>query len=417
MKLAHVLRRFVPSEWGGIETVVAATTREFSRAGVDAEIVATSALSTPGADRYDGLRVRRFRHSYLRLPPLNRATRALDKKGGNPTSPGLFRHLLREPELDLICSHTMGRLGGHVRRAARLRGIPYVVFLHGGHYVVPSDERDRLRAPTRTSVDVGRPLDWLFGTSSYLRDASAIVALSAEEADAAESALPAKPILRIPNGVEADRFGGVSAAERSEVRRAWGVDDEDFVVLCVARLDPQKGQDRLIDAVAAVDLSRPVHLVLVGPESVPDYGAALDDRARAAGLGGRYHRVGSLPYGDRQLARAYAAADVFALASRHEPFGVVLLEAWAAGVPVVASRVGGIPGFVEHDETGWLVDPDEPGELANGLRAVLSDSARATRLTASAHKQVMSTYSWERITGELIEAFRELAGSRRDRGG
>ncbi|MFB3062768.1 MAG: glycosyltransferase family 1 protein, partial [Candidatus Binatia bacterium] len=108
--ISHVLRRLVPSEWGGTETVVLTTCRYLQDRGVRSRILATAALSREGSDRIGGIPVQRFSYRYplWGLPASQREQ--MDKKGGNPLSFSLFRYLLNHSDLGLVHLHTMGRL-------------------------------------------------------------------------------------------------------------------------------------------------------------------------------------------------------------------------------------------------------------------------------------------------------------------
>ena len=109
LKIAHVVRRFAFEEWGGTETVVWNTARYLVRCGVDSVIYATKACSAVGSEIRDGIDIRRFDYYYPYWPLSETARRALDKKGGNPVSPGLDADI-RAGKYDLIHIHSGGRI-------------------------------------------------------------------------------------------------------------------------------------------------------------------------------------------------------------------------------------------------------------------------------------------------------------------
>lgn len=418
MKTVQVLRRLVPDAWGGIETVVTATVRELARRGHETRLLATSALSEPGPATVDGVALTRHRYAYLRLPPRSALRATLDRKGGNPVSAGLFWALAREPGVDLFVSHTMGRLAGAVRLASRVRGVPYVVFVHGGHADVSEEERLELGRLYRGSVDPLRPLDRLLGVDRVLRDAAAIVTLGGGERDALRAALPGTPVHLVPNGVDAARFGAASDGDAQAVRRWLGVPEHARMLLCVARIDPQKGQHVLVAAAARLlAAGRDVHLVLLGHPTRPDYRERLERDARESGLGERLHVIAGLPFTDPRLPAAYRAADAFVLPSVHEPFGIVILEAWAAGCPVVASRVGGIPTFATDGETALLVPPGDASALAAAVGRLLDDRALGDSLVSAARALVRERYDWRAVTDRLLGVYQQAAARRRSREG
>jgi D-inositol-3-phosphate glycosyltransferase len=117
--------------------------------------------------------------------------------------------------------------------------------------------------------------------------------------------------------------------------------------------------------------------------------------------------------GDR-LAAVYRAADVVAVPSHNESFGLVALEAQACGTPVVAARVGGLPVAVAHGRSGLLVDGHEPGSWANTLAGLLADPVTRARMASEAVSHA-ARFSWERTTDALVRSYREATRSLRAR--
>lgn len=410
MKAFQVLRRFNLRSWGGIETVVLSLATAMENRGISAPVLCTSALDTPGPERIGNVSIHRYNYSYLRIPPQASVRTALDQKGGNPVSPGLFRRILNEPGLDIVSCHTMGRLGAQVRTACRLRNVPYVVTLHGGYYAVPPDEKRRLKAQSGHTIDGGKWLDPLLGQRRFLANAGAIFCLAAEEFVQAQQQNPDRLVRLIPNGVDVARFAATGSDQRDPFRQEYGIPQDASLILCVARIDPQKGQDRLIEALSILlgNGRTHTHLALVGPVTDPEFAAHLRTRVTQIGLSGHVHWLGAFPFRGTQLERAYAASDVVALASRHEPFGVAILEAWAAKIPVVASRVGGIPSFVTDQKTGLLVPDADIGQLAYCLDRVISDRNLANSLAQEAFREVAQTYDWSKITDGIVRVYEEV---------
>jgi starch synthase len=107
-----------------------------------------------------------------------------------------------------------------------------------------------------------------------------------------------------------------------------------------------------------------------------------------------------------------AAAELFVLPSRQEPFGIVLLEAASLGTPVVASRVGGIPEIVEDGRTGVLVPPEDPGVLAAAIHALLRDPDRARRHAAALRDVAESRFTWHQAAESYVALFRPVRRGR-----
>lgn len=408
MKVVHVPRRFSRDDWGGTETVILNTIRGLRSHGVDGEIVTTTALAPLADEDVQGVRVRRFDYFYPFFGLDESARRDMDRKGGNLFSFSLLRALLADREVSVLHAHTGKRLGGIVRLAARLKGIPYVVSLHGGHLDIPEAELDTLAAPRRRTVEWGKVLGMAVGSRRVLDDASAILCVGRGEHERMRDAFPGKPVLYVPNGVDTAAFEG---GDGHSFRRTWGIGDDERLILTVGRLDPQKNQSAVIGAMTSVLGRFPrARLVLVGPVTIEAYHQELRAQVARLGLASRVVIIPGYPVGDRRLIDAFAAADLFVLPSRHEPFGIVILEAWSAGLPVVASRVGGIPGVIDDGRTGLLVEPESVPELANAIGGLLSDPGRAAALADAGRREAKERYEWSQVCGGLAGLYRELVG-------
>ncbi len=180
-------------------------------------------------------------------------------------------------------------------------------------------------------------------------------------------------------------------------------------LLCVAAVTPQKGHDLLAEALAAIpDL--PFRCVCVGSLTRdPDFVARLRTLVQDSGLAGRVRLTGPLT-GD-ELHAAYAAADLLVLASRGETYGMVVTEALARGIPVLATAVNGLPEALgrapDGSLPGLLVEPGDPAALAGALRRWLRDAGLRHRLRASARARRTTLTGWA-VTAEQVS--RVLAG-------
>ncbi len=208
-------------------------------------------------------------------------------------------------------------------------------------------------------------------------------------------------VAAVPNGVNPQALRKAArtpdlVAERQASGRRY--------VASVATFEAKKGQDVLLAAFATLAGQRSdLDLVLAGRE-----GATLAaNRRQAAGLG-LSERVLFLP----DLAHGEAlgvirSAAVFALPSRYEPFGIVVLEAGAQGVPVVASRVGGVPEILHDGDQGRLVPSDDADALAQAIRYVLDEPVAAAAMSSGLQRRVHETFSWRRVA----ERYLEMAGA------
>ena len=181
-------------------------------------------------------------------------------------------------------------------------------------------------------------------------------------------------------------------------------------VLCVARMYPRK---RIVDLLEAAALLRgrvpalAVRIVGKGPEW-----ETVRRRHQALDLGETVTLLGDVSPG--QLAEEYVSADLFCLPSVQESFGIVFLEAMAAGLAVVTCGVAAMPEVVEDGVTGVLVPPRDPAALANALEALLGDPARAHAMGAAGRRAV-AAYGVERVAGRFLDAVRLVVGGMRSR--
>ncbi|MEM7252799.1 MAG: glycosyltransferase family 4 protein [Pseudomonadota bacterium] len=407
MKTIQVPRRFVSSDWGGTETVVFETSRALMGAGHDTQIFTSLALSKERQESFDGVPIRRFPYCYPFFGLSEEDIDTLDRKGGNLLSLSLLWALLRESNVELMHAHTGKRLGAVVRTAARMRGIPYVITLHGGQFDVPTEEAAQIIDPIRDRVEWGKPFGALLGSRRVLDDAAAIVCVGLNEATAAQEQLPHQRVHFVPNGVDSVGF---SAGDGPAFRALYRIPVERKLILCVGRIDYQKNQIGLVSAISTlVGQGHDLHLALVGPVTIASYHDRLVRALDEAGMNDRVTVIPGLEPSDPMLVNAYHASDVFCLPSLHEPFGIVVLEAWAAGRAVVAADVGGLSSFTVDGENAVHVDPQDPHSVVQGLRVVLEDPALAARIAHNGQATAKSQFDWSQIAQQMLEIYEDVA--------
>lgn len=206
--------------------------------------------------------------------------------------------------------------------------------------------------------------------------------------------LPEDKTLVVANGVDAAVF----AVEAGEPEPATGP-----VVVSAGRLVHEKGIQDLIDAAAILRDEHPGLRVLIAGEGPHE--DELRDQAERRGLAGTVEFLGFVA--GAALPRLLASADCFAIPSRYEPFGMVALEAAAAGTPVVAGRCGGLAEFIVDGETGLTHTPARPEELAAAISRVLTDRDLAGRLRTGAKAMVSERFGWEPIAAEVVTAYEQ----------
>lgn len=406
--VAHVMRRFSRKKWGGTETVVYQLASHFESEGVRSPIHCTSMLEAPGPEVVGPVNLKRHRYTFPWVGLSDEDRRRLELKGGSPVAPGIFTALLREPGLDLIHTHVQLRLGGMARTAARLRRIPYVVSIHGGLLTTPPEQVEKMKEPFAGKPEWGKAVGLLVGSRHVLRDADAVICVGSDEQVLMQEKFPELRVEYIPNGVRVVDYLDRSDRHFRETARDLGLPEGAPYVLCISRIDYQKNQKLLVEAFARFASSHPRHhLVLIGPVTVEAYEAEIRDLAESAGIADRLILIPGYPPGDDRLASALAGAECFVLPTDHEPFGIVILEAWAAGTPVIATRVGGIPGFTRNGENILHVEQGKVEELAEALTALAASPGRREHLVRGGLAEVQE-YDWSRIGERFLALYEEL---------
>jgi glycosyltransferase involved in cell wall biosynthesis len=187
-----------------------------------------------------------------------------------------------------------------------------------------------------------------------------------------------------------------------------GLKPDATVVGFVGRLVPVKDPATLVRAVALAARTIPdLHLIVAGDGELR---APLMAAAREAGIGDRMHLLGW--YGD--LGTLYSAMDVFAITSLNEGTPVSLIEAMAAGVPAIATNVGGVPDVIEHGVSGLLVAPREPAAMARAIAETLSNQGRAEERARTARSRVAARYDPARLVRDIDALYREQLQRKRD---
>ncbi|MBM4164230.1 MAG: glycosyltransferase family 4 protein [Lentisphaerae bacterium] len=411
-KVAHVMRRFVPAKWGGTESVVFNLARSFISGGMESPVFCTDMFAKPGTEPFDGVPIHRFRYVFPWLFLGDEARAKLRLKGGSPLSFGLFHALLRERGLTVIHAHAQHRLGGIARTVARLRRIPYVVSIHGGYLTLPDDQSRQMQDPFRGKPEWGKLFGWLLGARRVLEDADAILCVGRDEHEQMRARFGDKAHY-VPNGVRTDLFRKANAAA---FRRHAGLRPGEKLALCVSRIDYQKNQLLLVRAFARFAATRPEwKLALIGAVTVEAYRDRIVEEVRRAGLQDRVLVIPGFPPDDPLLPAAYKAADVFVLPTVHEPFGIVILEAWAAGVPVIASRVGGIPGFSHDGQDILLFEKDDEDGLLERLVRLDADAPLRERLKDQAAREV-GRYDWAAVARQVGAIYQAAIERRQEMG-
>jgi glycosyltransferase involved in cell wall biosynthesis len=202
------------------------------------------------------------------------------------------------------------------------------------------------------------------------------------------------------NGVDLAQYQNQDLA--AKVRQELGLPPDLPVVGLVARLDHRaKGHIELLQALSLLKDRHTVHALMVGGGRRQE---EMQQLAASLGLAQVVHFLGNR----KDVPRLLAAMDIFVLPSHSEGVSLAVLEAMAAGLPVIVSEVGGLPEIVQHEDTGLLIPPKDPEALAQSLARVLEEPGLAQRLGQKAREQVQEKYSLERLAQILNQSYDEL---------
>ncbi|MCC2336532.1 glycosyltransferase [Cellulomonas wangsupingiae] len=255
--------------------------------------------------------------------------------------------------------------------------------------------------------DAAEPSVRIVGEEQVVADADALVASTPVEAAELVDLYGADParVHVVEPGVDLERFrpGGPGAQE--DARRRLGLPVDRPVVLFAGRVQPLKAPDVLVRALGELRASgRPVPLlaVLGGPSGRPT--AVRELRALAVTLGVDDDVLVRPPAPRDELARWYRAADLVAMPSRSESFGLVAVEAQASGTPVLAAAVGGLRTVVDDGVSGRLVQGHDPHVWADAIADALADDARRARWAVGA-RQVAERYAWSTAADQVLKVY------------
>lgn len=407
MRVVQFVHRYPPAV-GGAEAWTERLGKYLVRKGHSVAVWTTTAIdlsaftqnghreTAPGTESADGMTVRRYRPEFrfpgrklfLKLASYwpNDNLRAMTQPWA-PTSLAMLHDAGESPEVDVVhaVAFPYAAILRSALRMAQVARVPFVVtpFIHLGD---PNDPKDWIRraylAPHLVAI---------------LRQADRVLVQTPTEARAvAELGIDSGRIALQGLGVEVSECTG---GKRDATRQAWGVHAGEVVVGHLANLSMEKGTP---DVLAAVEMARqagtPVRAVLAGPE-MPNFSQFW----KWSGPDDWITRLG--PLTDQQRRDFYSGIDIFALPSRSDSFGLVFLEAWANGVPVIAYRAGGVVDVIRHEEDGLLVPCGDMDGLTRAIQRMAGNAHDRVAWGRAGRDRLGRDFRWDdklRIACEAI---------------
>jgi D-inositol-3-phosphate glycosyltransferase len=382
---------------GGMNVYIVQTARRMARRGVEVEVFtrATSSELPPVAELAPGVTVRHVTAGPLEglgkhdLPAQLCAFTAGVLRAEARREPGYY---------DVVHSHYW--LSGQVGWLARDRwGVPLV---HTAHTLA------RVKNAALADGDTPEPHTRVIGEQQVVAEADRLVANTPAEAAQLVDLYGADPdrTQTIPPGVDLERF---TPGRPQHARAELDLPPDAVVLAFIGRIQPLKAPDVLLHAAAEMlrrdpSLRPRLRVLVVGGPSGSGLAAPTSLQQLAAGLGIGDQVRFLPPQGGEGLAQVYRAADVVAVPSHNESFGLVALEAQACGTPVVAAAVGGLPVAVADGISGLLVASRTAADWADALSAVALRPALRQRLATAAVTHARG-FSWERTTAALLRTY------------
>lgn len=378
---------------GGMQLYIRHLTLELDRLGVEVDIFT--------------------RHHHPGLPsiePLGERSRVIHLEVGKPGSipkeslydliPDFLGQITRfaaDRQYDLIHSHywLSASAGEQLKRRW---GLPHVTMFHSlgkiKRWVGGKDAELDLRIATETQT---------------MGQADLIIAPTVQERWLMRHSYqaPLERIAVLPCGVDLGHF---QPGDQAQARRELGLPPGRHLLTVAGRLDSVKRADFLLQALALVQGQKDLRLTVIGGIPGSAEVKKLQRHARSLGLGDAVSFLGPIP--PEQLPRYYQAADLCVVPSRYESFGMVTLEALACGIPVVATRAGGLMTTVQHGQNGFLFPGRSPHSLARAIEGILGSNSRHRRFSQQARASV-APYAWDLIAHQMRDTYDRLLQARR----
>lgn len=406
MHITHLLRKYNPAEWGGTETVIRQLCEGLRSEGVRSTVycpaIPPPGVSDPLVDA--GCTVRRFKAVVPIWGISAEQRRQMVAVGGNLLSFELPQMLWADRTISVIHTHTLGRIGGIGLTLARRKRLPFVLTIHGGVYDLPEALRRSFATSPAGGWEWGKPFGLLFRARQVLQEADAILTCNVREAELIRERHPDRRVIVQPHGVPASVYATDHRAAALDAFPALRGRD---VVLSLGRIDAVKNQRWVVEQLPELRQRHPnVLLVLAGACTDEVYGAELDRRIEELGLTPHVLITGKLPPADPRLIGLLQVARVAMLQSVSETFGLVILEAWAAGTPAISSRTSGASALIADGENGWLFDLDRPRSFHDAIEPALANPDARARVTAAGRARVVADYD-TRVLASRVRALYE----------
>jgi len=373
MKIGMIGRSIPPFDRGGIQTHIAELSKAIADKGIETHVfIVGEGSKRPGKE----IKQKNLLVHPIRCVPLPRLTL------GEYMSYSLncARHV-RQYDLDLIHGHSMYSFG-----YALIKKLPYVATLHGTQYNEFKNSLLYGASPNHIITDFSSMIMERY--SGKKADKIIVVSNENRQDVIAQYGIAEEKIATIPNGVNVSRFQPSKCESKT--------------IIFVGRLHERKGIDKLLSSFSNVikkDSEAKLRIVGSGEDE-----ARLKKIAKQLNLTSKNLKfLGFVP--EKELPDLYSSSSIFALPSYYEGFGIVLIEAMSAGLPLVSVRTGGATEVIEEGKNGYLVDYETMHET---LSTLIGDKKLRVRMGQESRKKVEREYDWKKIADDVIEVYEEV---------
>ena len=371
MKVIQVCPRFYP-DLGGVETHVKELSKHLTQLGVEVEVYTTDPIGNlPKRGRVDGFDIHRFRsYSY---------------NGIYSFSPELFSSLKKISGVDIVHAHDYqdyGVLAAYLSKKKFQKPLVYTP-----HYHPMGGSKWRTIAKGIYNAVLGGCL---------FKNADAVIAVSRYEKNLLDQQfhLNSRKLIYIPNGINYEKFSNFKKRVYSNKKQ---------IILYVGRLEKYKGVQFIISALKKIIEVENCELRIIGDGS---YKKELINFVEKLGIADHVSFLGKVSESD--LIEAYISSDVFVMTSQYEAFCIALAEAMAYALPVIATKVGGMPELIDHGQHGFLIDyPPQRDVLAKTAIYLLENKETARKMGLEGRINILS-YSWRSSAEKLLELYKNL---------
>lgn len=390
MKILVLAWEFPPRIVGGIARHVAELYPEITRLGHQVHLLTVEFGQAPHYEVVEGIHVHRVRvgpgHDFFHW--VDNMNTSMGQHGG--------RLLLEEGPFDLIHAHDW-LVGDAAIALKHIFRIPLIATIHA----TEAGRHNGLHNSTQHYIH-GKEL-------RLAHEAWRVVVCSRYMQREVERSLrsPADKIDIVYNGIRPEKKPARSTFDYLNFRRQFAKDDEQ-IVYYVGRMTYEKGVQVMLNAAPRIirAMEGLVKFVIIGSGQIDP----LKQQVRDLGIWDYCHFTGFMP--DDQLNLFQAIADCAVFPSLYEPFGIVVLESFAAQVPVVVSDVGGLPEVVQHGHTGIVTQANSPESLARGILQILEQPDFAKTLVDNAYIDLYQRFSWAELAAQTIEVYKRVASER-----